>query len=459
VTTIFYDLETSDVHPIGQIINYAFIAVDDALRPLSECCGEVKLTRLQLPSPGAILANRVNVLELQQGRALTERDALLRIWDFIADIARESETPVKLIGYNSGKFDLPFLRTSFIRNGLNPYFEGRVVPGDLLLLVRKLSVSNPRFPRVTSPKDPNGKLSLSLETLTKHFDLLDGPQAHESRADVLLTIALAAVLREQFDADVLTYHPYEVPPTLTRGSIVPVATAQYDLEVADIAHIHPYLSLDGDHRSALWVDLDKFAKSRDRSAVSWMNKSTGACYIGPATWKPTAEHETLAREAVKTFNGLTVKNFFERSQCDIEMDIYRIDFQGIEALREAIWERQPTKVKESKSVDVKTLFDRHRMTYYPWGAGHDEAVREMIRQYALYRYGGKLFMRKGGSPHDPQVTADDFHEHYSVRVARMNELLSSSSTNEHDRELIAALTEFYKASDITKIVGDEWPAR
>ena len=59
---IFYDLETTDLNYCGQILNYAFVEVDEDWKEVSEFCGKVKISRTQLPNPYAILANRVNVL-------------------------------------------------------------------------------------------------------------------------------------------------------------------------------------------------------------------------------------------------------------------------------------------------------------------------------------------------------------------------------------------------------------
>ena len=451
--TIFYDLETSESIPVGQILNYSFIEVGENFEIRSECSGTVSLTRLQLPSPEAILANRIDVMELQSRAMHSERDALLRIWDYIADLVRESEEPVRLVGYNSSKFDLPFLRTSFIRNGLNPYFEGKVLYGDLLLLSRKLSVTREDFPRGPSRKGPPTILSLSLETLCRAFNLLEGEQSHESRADVVLTIALAEIYKKQFGAEVREFLSYEAPPTAKKGDVVFGLRPQYELASKEIAVASPHVLLDSDHRSALWLDLGRYLSAPERSSISWMTKATSAFFIG-STQTLSPDQERARTKALEQFKEISVKNFFPKSNCDIEMDIYRLDFQAIEALRQAIWEKNPKKLRDLKSSDLSSLYDRHRMTYYPWGGGHDEKVGEMLKEYALYRYGGRMPLTKGDSlePYEEGVASLHYHETLTERIERVEGYLTGAEGR--DRVLLQALLDLYRASDIVRVGGD-----
>ncbi|RMD84314.1 MAG: hypothetical protein D6808_07180, partial [Candidatus Dadabacteria bacterium] len=179
---VFYDLETSDKDPIGQILNYCFIETDLDFNVLSSVKGEVEISRLQLPRAKALLANKIDVLCHQEGNVESERDAMAKIHRFMVEVSRRGA--VSLIGYNSSKFDLSYLRTSLIRNGLNPYISN-LFYGDLLHLSQKLCVCRKDFPRKELCREDNPKkLSLSLENLAKHFGILTGAQAHESYEDV-----------------------------------------------------------------------------------------------------------------------------------------------------------------------------------------------------------------------------------------------------------------------------------
>ena len=146
--SIFFDLETSDKNPIRQILNYSFILVDDDFSIVSELSGLIQLSRLQLPAPEAILANRIDVTQHQKLAIDTEREAMAKIQSFIEHCIElhAGNEKLPIIGYNSARFDIPYLRTSLIRNGINPYFSGKIIIRDLLFASRKLAASDVRFP-------------------------------------------------------------------------------------------------------------------------------------------------------------------------------------------------------------------------------------------------------------------------------------------------------------------------
>jgi exonuclease I len=142
---VFYDLETTTKNTVGQILNYSFILVDDEMKPIGELSGLVKINRLQLPEPGAILANRTDVLEHQQISTDTEPQAMRKIEQFLSSCIQSAQGALAFVGYNSSRFDLNYLRTSFIRNGINPYFKGLLSSRDLLHAVHKAYLTNSEF--------------------------------------------------------------------------------------------------------------------------------------------------------------------------------------------------------------------------------------------------------------------------------------------------------------------------
>ena len=95
--TIFYDLETSDRNPVGQIINYSFILVDERYEVLDELSGLIRISRLQIPDPGAILANRTDVIEHQKLANDSEPVALGKIRDFIHAAIQRAQGAVALV--------------------------------------------------------------------------------------------------------------------------------------------------------------------------------------------------------------------------------------------------------------------------------------------------------------------------------------------------------------------------
>lgn len=435
---IFFDLETTSAYSLGQILNYAFVEVGDDFAPRARCVGEIQISRLELPMPGAIAANRTNVLLHQERAVDNELSALSHIHRFLTDAIARGQGSCTLVGYNSNRFDLGFLRTSFIRNGMDPYFGGKLAYRDLLHLVRKLSSSHPAFPRTLV----DGKLSLRLERITQEFSLLEGEQTHSSEDDVLLTVKLARLLSERFGQDIRTYTAYEALPMHRPemvGKLYWFERPDYEEGSSSRSVLTPMTLLDFDRRYALWVDLHQFSALRNRDAVHWFNPAT-SMLARASSPPPAGEFADLAREAVTGLSQITLANFFTKSSCDIEQDIYRLDFPGREALAAAIRENSPRALQAMKSVEAKELYRRHRLRSYVWGGPHDARVREELRSYGEERYGGRLLASKL----NPTETHPTF-------AAMEQELVQIASQGERESQLMAALRGFYERSDLCRV--------
>lgn len=453
--SVFYDLETSDRNYCGQILNYAFIEVGDQFELRSECCGTVKPGRLQLPVPDAILANRVNLeLLMADPQAQSEKEASARISSYLSALCDSDEQPIALIGFNSSRFDIHYLRTTLIRNGFNPYFGGRLVQRDLLHCAKKLSATRRDFPRCCREQaDVEGQatLSLALQTISKALGLLDGKQLHESRADVLLSIKLAQLFEREFGLDVRS-EMYEVPQQATRGALIAALAPSYDLKGTQIAERRVKLLLDQDHRNALWLDLMDYAEGAGRQAISWINKSSGLFIAGEDA--STADLDlALVQRALREFRELTVKNFFARSVCDIELDIYRLDFDALDALVAAIALRDARAVKALGNEDALAIFRRHGLANYRWGQANDDQVRRALKDYALYRYKGGMILSKTIPEGEEQLP---LHRHETAKsMLERTRLMKSAASTSEDQELLQALERHYLQSEIFSVAGDE----
>jgi exonuclease I len=457
VVSIFYDLETSDAQFYGQIINYAFVAVDDALKEISSCCGTVKLSILELPSPGAMLANRVNPFELQKDRdALSEFDATRKIHAYIESIIAKQKEAVPFIGFNSAKFDLQYLRTVFIRNGLNPYFGGKIISRDLYLLSKKLSL-HPKFPRPVNQKGDS--VSLKLESITRSIGLLDGPQLHESKADVLLTVSLAEYYLKNFGADIRTFEPVALPPELALGECVWKISPKRTVAEAGFSR-KPFVLHDADQRSALFIDLSEYKEGHGtRKNIEWINKTTSLFMADERCDDPAVT--SLAIIARKELNTIKLNNFFDKSSCDIECDIYRLTFNGNDALRELISGKGKDYLEELSRRhpeivhDVKVLSLRYRLRNHQFGIDEkaDTQAREFLRKYAIYRYGGGLQKEKNIT--DPRKL-DNFAPTYKEV---WDEVALRPNLTDADKELCAAVREYCEQTEIFKLCGEELKTR
>ena len=189
---IFYDLETTGQNPcFDQVVRFAAKETDSNLDIINEYNISIKLRNDIIPHPKALLVNRLNIDDLNDG--VVEYEA----FNQIHDIMNQSKTIN--IGYNSLNFDDKFLRFGFYRNLLDPYthqfgqsdsqFKFRA---DLYKMI---------FIYYLYKKDesiiwptPNNRLSLKLEEINAINNLYDG-MSHDAEVDVYVTIELAKKLK------------------------------------------------------------------------------------------------------------------------------------------------------------------------------------------------------------------------------------------------------------------------
>ncbi|MFM1847110.1 MAG: hypothetical protein RL417_584, partial [Pseudomonadota bacterium] len=420
--SIFYDLETTTKFNVGQILNYCFTVVDPELTPVRELSGRIRISRLELPAPGAILANRTDVLEHQATTPDTEAIAMARITEFIWGAVREFEN-VNFIGFNSSRFDLQYLRTSLARHGINPYFGGRLIYRDLYHVAKKLAVTTssfPRLPAMNTGPDEEGRLSLRLETLARAAGLLTGAQRHEAKADVEVTLALARHFRDTYELDVSTYGAYEALPHHRQprsGDIVTMADPNYDLGAGPAAAVlTPMMLLEGTDKSVLWVDLERYRAGEGRRAIRWMNPTTGRFTCGPAVeWN---EFREAAIAALEEFRSVTLDGYFSETECDIEEYIYRLKPAMIDALGRALDRNDPAEIRECK--DAHVLFKRHFIAFGDEGERETTRRESMLRSYATYRYGGQMLMERSRAP---EFLESQFHPTLQSMCRELDELL------------------------------------
>jgi exodeoxyribonuclease-1 len=188
-TYLFYDLETSGLNPaFDQILQFAAIRTDTEFRELERHEFRVRLRPDIIPSPGALLATDVSVCQ-----ALTTGCSEYTAARQIHALVNQPDTIS--IGYNTLGFDDTFLRFTFYRNLLPPYFH------QWRNGCRRLDI----FPIAThywlqdSPMFDwpmlDGQPTLKLEHLKQANGLAEG-QSHDALVDVATTVELARRLRQ-----------------------------------------------------------------------------------------------------------------------------------------------------------------------------------------------------------------------------------------------------------------------
>lgn len=438
---IIYDLETSDKLPIGQIINYAFVVVDRNLQIIDRLYGEVKLSRLQLPDPDAIAANRVDIQKLQANASDNELAAALRIFNFLSSLRQESAEPITLIGFNSAKFDLGYLRTCLIRNGLNPYISG-IRYGDILHGIRALYLRNQEFADLMR-KHPgvDGKLSFRLENCAHALKLLDGAQTHNSMDDVILTLEVVREIYKRFDFNLIEYSAYEgisYHRSLKEGVTVEALEIEYDIEKPARHNTLAYTLLDANENAALWINLRRYAETPTREAVQWLRDGSAALYLNPQA-KIDDCILKLAEKARADLKKFNLRNFFEETSCDIELHIYRLDFDARTLLERAIHINDRAPLRASKNRDLQQLFRRFILANYQFSqAAADKDIWSRLKAYAQWRYGGKMQTNKTGEGSEFSGTFDQYVKRAEVITKERPQL----------NALMQSLLAYYANSDI-----------
>lgn len=439
--TIFFDLETSDLNPVGQILNFAFVTCDEDWNVVSTYADKIRLSRLQLPSPEAIMATNIDVFDYDNPNLHPEHIVLAKIQQYIHSVVERDET--RLVGYNSSRFDIPYLRTSMIRNGLNPYFGGSIKYGDLLHVVRKLSCQNPSF-KESLIKRPDGKPSFKLESVLKSFGLLqlNESQKHESQDDVHLTIKLSKYILDKYDVDVRTYNSYEVSSNHKKYDIIETYPYFDDKEVVDDSC---YVTLlEQNKTQALWINISEFEEGKDRNSIHWYNKNSSALFVKNNSVKADNNLKARAEKAKTALSHINLQNFWPEKNCDIEQFIFMLPIHEIGALYSAIFQKDLFLLKEQKSKFASQLYLR-----YLCNNASIEQMKSKIFDYAMYRYGGKLKLSKEDfeSKYEEGVYNPSFHETYKESLDKIQKL--------NNLKIFQNLEHYYKHSVIAEIAGKE----
>ncbi len=184
-TYLFYDIETTGLNKaFDQILQFAAIRTDDRLNEIGRHTIRVRLRPDIIPTPQAIITNRIPISELTSGTC--EFEAIQQVHELM------NEPGTVSLGYNTLGFDDEFLRFSFYRNLLPPYthqYRHHCSRMDLLpitIIYRLYQKGVLSWPQV------NGKLSLKLEHISEANKIISGP-SHVAMVDVEATVELARI--------------------------------------------------------------------------------------------------------------------------------------------------------------------------------------------------------------------------------------------------------------------------
>jgi exodeoxyribonuclease-1 len=182
-TYLFYDIETTGLSKaFDQVLQFAAIRTDNQLNELDRFTVRIQLRPDVIPSPGAVITNRISIKE--QANGLCEYEAIRQIHQLM------NRRNTISLGYNSLGFDDEFLRFAFHRNLLPPYthqYQNGCRRMDLL----PITVMFWLYKReVIIWPQRKAEPSLKLEHINEVNQLASGP-AHEATVDVEATLELA----------------------------------------------------------------------------------------------------------------------------------------------------------------------------------------------------------------------------------------------------------------------------
>jgi DNA polymerase III epsilon subunit-like protein len=367
---IVFDLETTDLLTCGQILNYSFVHLSDYNQPhLSRLDGNIELSPHQLPSVSAIMSTNIDISKHRMGLYDSEQAAVNKIHRYISNIVEDSNEPVTLVGHNIARFDLEFLRTSFIRNGLFPYFRKNLKYADTIFLTKKLLIFNEKIRN--SIKSP---ISLKLSDLIVNFNLELGDRFHNSVDDVDHTIRLLKFLDDNgVNVNSKTY-----------DNSIKVGNAVYRYEFVNGEIVStPYLMISEDKSYSLFLNMNSY-KELGRNAVKLVKKGFGEFYKDNTL-------EVNIEKIKECFNFImendepfyNIETYFQTPVCDIEQHIYMLPLNDIQLLYSAIYNDNRNAMINCSDYCVK-LFLRHLMQI---GTNLD-----ILHEYVNYRYNSSNFI-------------------------------------------------------------------
>ena len=163
-----------------------------------------------------------------------------------------------------------------------------------------------------------------------------------------------------------------------------------------------------------------------------------------------SELVSLLQKAKAEFPGLTPDNFFPKSSCDIEQDIYRLDMQKISTLGQVIWENERSLLDKITDKDLQDLVSRYWLAYGLSPAKRGEKWKEKFSQYVTYRYGGGVFQLPKNIQTDLEPGKLMLSYHPSLQeIEKSLDNLIESRNEVGDQIILKQLKTYIKSSEIS----------
>jgi exodeoxyribonuclease-1 len=451
-TYLFYDIETTGLNKaFDQVLQFAAIRTDSQLNEIDRCTIKVQLRPDVIPSPGAIITNRMSIEDLTTG--LSEFEGIRKIHQLM------NQPDTISLGYNTLGFDDEFLRFSFHRNLLPAYtHQYRHGCGRMDLLPMVVIFWLYRREVITWPQI-NARPSLKLEHLREANQLTAGP-SHDAAADVRATIELARrllvdkqmwdYLLGYFEKGTDAHRIDEIPPSFEsalgehrKGLMVSSEYGprqMYQVPVLSIGNSIPYPN------QTLWLRLDLPAL-RGEPGILLPSQQRYWKYLSDERKAIVAENLQWLQSNPTTFQNIVSyhRNYTYPfiPNLDPEAALYQIGFfprsdeKLFNQFQTAPLEEKEKIINRLSSKDARTLAIRLLCRNYP-----KNLPENITREFEAY-------MRRVNPPDKDEAIVDFKGERRltpSAAMAEINHLRDTARLDKNQIELLSDLKIFIKSN-------------
>ena len=445
---VFYDFETSDKDFLGQILSYSFMLADEDYRIIYEKNGIIKPNRLELPSMGAILTNKLNINDLITS-GQTEFDAATDIYNTIESWVNEYGA-IQLVGFNSARFDFKHFEKLLLKYGLSPTFFGKVSSLDVLQFARACALQDPNnFPFTLKESETASYYSFKLEDLASAFNCLDAPQTHDARDDVLLTIELLKKLEQTCNLSLQSFQKTQHKTDhFTQSNVLVETSFSYQQlnEKPSIKNTEWLMIGKASKSTVILLDINAYKQQKPTEFEGYQPitryLNTRTTFFNPTNSYPlpTEYAEILIDPNVKKITENAIRYFkLFPVNWDIEYRPWAMGFDNISYLRQAIFKlkeapnsynkiikelvdyRNNSSKKDEANMMIQ-LFNRYYLNYHP------NPPTKHLQKYLFPRYVQKTLYR---NPDDAVCPT-------AQKIALTNHLAVASS----DSDILTALLNY-----------------
>ena len=133
----FYDIETTGISPENdQITQIAAAMTRDDLTPVAEFQADIRLGLDRIPHPGALLVSGLPISEFVRREAPSRVTVMREFAEWVERRPYHPAEPLTFIGWNSRRFDDPFLSHEFWRAIYSPFMTKRHNRHDAMRMVQ-----------------------------------------------------------------------------------------------------------------------------------------------------------------------------------------------------------------------------------------------------------------------------------------------------------------------------------